>query len=182
MENKIDFKEGNNDITITISPNYNQQKQNLLVVWLVLFSLCGAAIISQFFFDYPTSTKIFFIVYLVFWLFFEFKVIYAIRWRKFGNEIITINSEGIFLTKNIAKRGITEKYELQNISSINVLKHKDKPVYNISSSYWNTNHYTLFLEVNERQIPFGVDLSEKQAKKVLNTVKEHVKKHVENKA
>lgn len=181
MDNKIDIKEEKNSITITIFPNYNQQKQNLLMVWMVLFSLCGAAIISQFFFDYPKSIKIFFIVYLVFWLFFEFKVIYAIRWRKFGKEIITIDNEGVFLTKNIAQRGITEKIELENISSVDILKHKDKPIYDISSSYWNTNHYTLYFLVNEKQIPFGVDLSEKQAKKLLKIAKEHVKKHVENK-
>lgn len=181
MDNKIDIKEEKNSITITIFPNYNQQKQNLLMVWMVLFSLCGVAIISQFFFDYPKSTKIFFIVYLVFWMFFEFKVIYAIRWRKLGKEIITIDDEGVFLTKNIARRGITEKIELENISSVDILKHKDNPIYDISSSYWNTNHYTLCFLVNEKQIPFGVDLSEKQAKKLLNIAKEHVKKHVENK-
>src|SRR5690606_41077265 len=104
MENKIDFKEGNNDITITISPNYNQQKQNLLVVWLVLFSLCGAAIISQFFFDYPTNTKIFFIVYLVFWLFFEFKVIYAIRWRRSEEHTSELQSR-----ENLVCRLLLEK-------------------------------------------------------------------------
>lgn len=105
MENKIEYIEENNELTILIYPLYDKRKQNMLTTWLVLFSLCGIAIISQFFYDYPTSTKLFFVVYLIFWLFFEFKVIYAIRWRKYGKEVITIDNESIYLTKKLAKEG-----------------------------------------------------------------------------
>ncbi len=51
----------------------------------------------------------------------------------------------------------------------------------MTSSYWNSNHYTLTVNINKQQIPFGVYLNEKQAKKVMKTLKETVKNRVENK-
>ena len=181
MENKIEYIEENNELTILIYPLYDKRKQNMLTTWLVLFSLCGLAIISQFFYDYPSSTKLFFVVYLIFWLFFEFKVIYAIRWRKFGKEVITIDNESIYLTKKIGNRGVTERYDLTAIDSIEALKHKGKLVYEMSSSYWNSNHYTLTVNINKQQIPFGIDLNGQQTKKMIKTLKETVKNRVENK-
>lgn len=181
MENKIEYIEENNELTILIYPLYDKRKQNMLTTWLVLFSLCGIAIISQFFYDYPTSTKLFFVVYLIFWLFFEFKVIYAIRWRKYGKEVITIDNESIYLTKKIGKRGVTERYDLTAIDTVEALKYKGKLVYEMNSSYWNSNHYTLCVNINKQQIPFGVDLNEKQAKRMIKTLKETVKNRVENK-
>ena len=181
MENKIEYIEENNELTILIYPLYDKRKQNMLTTWLVLFSLCGLAIISQFFYDYPSSTKLFFVVYLIFWLFFEFKVIYAIRWRKFGKEVITIDKESIYLTKKIGERGVTERYDLSAIDAIEALKHKGKLVYEMSSSYWNSNHYTLCVNINKQQIPFGIDLNGQQAKKLIKTLKETVKNRVENK-
>ena len=71
----------------------------MLLVWIILFSLCGLAIVSQFFENYDAQTKVFFGVYVAFWLFFEFKVIYAYRWRKQGEEKIILENGQLSLIK-----------------------------------------------------------------------------------
>lgn len=179
MSNRIEIIEKDNTLSIKIKALYNEKEQQLLLLWIVLFSLCGAAILSQFFYDYPMETKLFFGIYVAFWLFFEFKVIYAYRWRKFGSEIFTINPTTILLSKMIGKRGVTEKYNTNEVVNFQLIKYKENFVFALNSNYWSINKYTISFNFNTQTIPFGIDLDEKQAKNVLLTINNFVKKSVE---
>lgn len=179
MSNQIEIIENETCLSIKINALFDKSKQQLLFFWILLFSLCGAAILSQFFFYYPIETKLFFGVYIAFWLFFEFKVVYAFRWRKYGSELLTIENNTLVLSKTIAKRGITERYDLNEISNFELIKYKENFVYAINSNYWSINKYTLSFKHNNKTVPFGIDLDEKIAKKVLHTINNFVKKSVE---
>ncbi|MCO6501079.1 MAG: hypothetical protein J5I47_11995 [Vicingus serpentipes] len=176
---RIAKKEG--ELVITIKAFSDGGKQKILLLWIVLFSLCGIAIISQFFGNYDNGTKVFFGAYVAFWLFFEFKVIYAYRWRKYGMERIIVDKENLTLIKEIGQRGITQKYPLNEIRNLGVFVNKDSNfVKSITSSYWNINKYTLAFDYEENTIPFAIDLSPKDVKLVLKEFKDYLKKKVNN--
>lgn len=179
MSHKINISDENNTLTIIINAFYDEKKQQLLLIWIVLFSICGIAILSQFFVDYPMETKLFFGVYVAFWLFFEFKVIYAFRWRKYGSEIFTIEENNIILSKLIGNRGITETYPIEDVKNFQLIKYKDNFVHAINSNYWSINKYTISFDFNNQTIPFGIELDEKQAKNIIHTINNFVKKSVE---
>ena len=171
-EERLKIAKKEDELVITIKAFGDSRKQKILLLWIVLFSLCGIAIMSQFFGDYDNETKVFFGVYVAFWLFFEFKVVYAYRWRKYGVERIIVDKENITLIKEIGKRGITQKYPLNEISNLGVFANKDSDfVKSITSSYWNINKYTLAFNYQETPIPFAIDLSPKEAKLVLKEIK-----------
>ena len=92
-EERLKIAKKEDELVITIKAFGDSRKQKILLLWIVLFSLCGIAIMSQFFGDYDNETKVFFGVYVAFWLFFEFKVVYAYRWRKYGVERIIVDKE-----------------------------------------------------------------------------------------
>lgn len=168
---KINKKEGES-LEITIKAFYDDKKQKMLILWLVLFSLCGLAIISQFFENYEPTIKVFLGVYLAFWLFFEFKVIYAYRWRKNGVEIITINKEELILTKNIGDRGVTQHYNRKDINKIDHFKNENSSFISaMNNSYWNINKYQLAIFIENKTFPFGIDLTNKEAKNILNQIR-----------
>lgn len=171
MPNRIEILEQENYLSIKINALYDKKKQQLLLFWIILFSLCGIAILSQFFLDYPLETKVFFGVYIAFWLFFEFKVVYAYRWRKAGSEIFTLENNTVLLSKMIGERGITEKYNLNEVSNFELIKHKENFVFTINTNYWSINKYTISFNFNKQTVPFGIDLNEKEAKNVLHTIK-----------
>lgn len=165
------------ELVITINAFSDKGKQNGLLLWIVLFSLCGVAIISQFFGDYDTGTKIFFGVYVAFWLFFEFKVIYAYRWRKSGVERIIFNNENVILVKEIGKRGITHQIPLKGIENLRAFENKDNDfIKSMTNSYWNINKYTLVFDYQGTMVPFAIDLIPKDAKIVLREIKEYLNK------
>lgn len=168
---RIKYEVDKDFIQIEIQALKDIQKQKMLLLWIVLFSICGVLIFTQFFGNYDKSSKLFFAVYMAFWLFFEFKVIYAYRWRNKGREIIVIDKEEFTLIKEIGRRGISQKYKISEISKLGFFKNDDnsfmKAMY---SSYWNINKYSLSFFANNILVPFAIDLNEKESKNLLKKI------------
>lgn len=175
---RIKYEVDKDFMQIEIKALKDNQKQKMLLWWIVLFSICGILIFTQFFGNYDKSSKLFFAVYMAFWLFFEFKVVYAYRWRNKGREIIKIDKEEITLIKEIGKRGITQKYKISEITQLGFFKNDDnsfmKAMY---SSYWNINKYSLSFFTNNILVPFAIDLNEKESKNLLKKIQQFISQH-----
>ena len=177
MSERIQLTTGNDKLEVVIRAFLDDKKQKMLLLWIVLFSLCGLAILSQFFEEYDAGTKVFFGVYVAFWLFFEFKVIYAYRWRKYGEEKIIIENNELFLLKTIGKRGVTQRFEIKDIKSVDFYKDVNGGfVKSMNTSYWNINKYHLMIQLESYVVPFAIDVEEKDAKKILDQIKKFIQK------
>lgn len=172
MDNRIQIIKENKKLEIIIKAFYDDKKQKMLLLWIVLFSLCGLIILAQFFDDYDAETKVFFGVYVAFWLFFEFKVIYAYRWRKYGVEKIKIEDNQLLLIKSIGKRGITQRFDIDELKNIDFFNSSNSGfIKSMNTSYWNINKYHLALKLEKNIIPFAIDIENKDAKKILNELR-----------
>ncbi len=176
MNDRLNITKTDNTFEITIKAFFDGKKQNMLMLWIILFSVCGIAIITQFFGDYDAGTKVFFAVYVAFWLFFEFKVIYAYRWRKLGEEKIVVEEGKVSLIKTIGKRGITQVFEFDEIKNIDFYKDQNgKFVQAMNTSYWNINQYSLAFYLENEKVPFAIDVPRTEAKKILHEIRAAVK-------
>jgi len=172
LEDRIHITKDKGQLSISIKAFKENAKQKLLLVWMVLFSLCGLAIISQFFGDYDRNTKVFFGIYLVFWLFFEFKVIYAYCWRKNGEERIIIDENKLIIIKEIGERGVTQRFQLDNVKNLKLFESdQNKMIQSLTTSYWNINKFSLAFDYHKKMIPFAIDLIPKNAKYILKELK-----------
>lgn len=172
MNNRIKIEKNDAKLQIVIKAFLDKKKQQILLVWILLFSLCGIAIIAQFFEDYNAETKVFFGVYIAFWIFFEFKVLYAYRWRKYGEEKIIIDQDQLILIKTIGKRGVTQQFKLEDITKIDFFKDESGGfAKSMNTSYWNINKYHIVLNLKDSIVPFGIDLENKDAKNIINELR-----------
>lgn len=177
MTDRVQVEKQENELVITIKSFKDESKQKMLLVWIVLFTVCGLAIVSQFFYDYDKSSKLFFAVYLAFWMFFEFKVIYAYRWRNSGCEKIKISNDKIELVKEIGKRGITQVIALNEISNLRLFEPEEPGfVKAMNASYWNINKYSIAFEYQNKPVPFAIDLEKNEAKKLLKEIGDFISK------
>lgn len=173
---RISIEKTGEKLIIGIKAFSDEKKQKILLLWIVLFSLCGLAIFFQFFEDYDSATKVFFGVYIAFWLFFEFKVIYAYRWRKYGEEQIILENNELALIKTIGKRGITQKFKFDEIKKVDFFKDLNgKFIKSMNESYWNINKYHLVLMLENTKIPFAIDITNKDAKKMISEMRNAMK-------
>ncbi|PCJ27366.1 MAG: hypothetical protein COA97_03610 [Flavobacteriales bacterium] len=172
MSSRIQIIKGDERLEIIVKAFYDDTKQKILLAWIVLFSLCGLAILSQFFQDYDAGTKVFFGIYVAFWFFFEFKVIYAYRWRKYGEEKIIVENSQFSLIKTIGSRGVTQRFNIDEIKKIDFYKDANGGfVKSMNTSYWNINKYHLVLTLDKSIIPFAIDIETKEAKRILNELR-----------
>ncbi len=177
MSDRFQVNKQENELDITIKSFKDESKQKMLLVWIVLFTVCGFAIVSQFFYDYDKSSKLFFAVYLAFWMFFEFKVVYAFRWRNSGSEKIKISNDKIELVKEIGKRGITQVIALNEISNLRLFESEEPGfIKAMNASYWNINKYSIAFDYQNKPVPFAIDLDKKEAKKLLNEIEQFISK------
>ena len=113
---------------------------------------------------------------MAFWLFFEFKVIYAYRWRKYGLEQIILNQKQLILIKEIGKRGITQQFDLDNIQKVEKFDSGENAFFkSMNTSYWNINKYTLSFKIEDNLVPFAIDLNEEESKKLLKKIHQFLK-------
>ncbi len=176
MSDRINYIEEDNELNVTIKAFLDEKQQQLLLIWIVLFSVCGLLLFSQIFGDYEKSTLLFFGVYMAFWLFFEFKVIYAYRWRKYGVEQIILKDGELILIKEIGKRGITQKFDLKEIKKVEKFNSGEGSfIKAMNTSYWNINKYSLTFKIQENTVPFAIDLNETESKKLLNKIHYYLK-------
>ncbi len=172
MDNRIKITKDKDRIEVVIKAFYDAKKQKMLLGWIALFSLCGVAIISQFFENYDPATKVFFGVYVAFWLFFEFKVIYAFRWRKHGEERIVIEKNELSLVKSIGSRGVTQHYKIEEVKKIDFFNDTNGGfIKSMNTSYWNINKYHLVLQLENTKVPFAIDIENKDAKHILKELR-----------
>jgi len=113
---------------------------------------------------------------MIFWAYFEFKVVYAYRWHKYGVEKIIFKDNKVVLSKEISGRGITESYQLHEVNNWQLFENKDNNfIKSMATSYWNIKNYKLCFFQNKKLVPFAIDLDLKEAKNVLSTIMKYIK-------
>jgi hypothetical protein len=168
---KVNIENINGEKIITIKPYSEKWKTNLMVIWLILWSACGLVILSVFFSNVSKEQKLFFLVYLAFWFYFEWKILSVIRWRNSGEEILKINDETIVYEKRTAGRGIPIEVRKENIKSI-----ETKPLNPVSfaavfnNSYWMEGAETIIIEHKTGKISFGLQLNDSEQKKIIKVL------------
>jgi len=157
---------------IQIKAFVDKQKQGMLTLWLILWSVAGIGILSQFFGPMDDNFIIYVVVWLAFWVYFEYKAVYAFRWRRYGIEIISSDKEFLSIENQIAGRGLAQQFEKSWIKNLRMVDKKDTSFWqSMNQSYWNIGQEGLVFEFKGRDFYFGRDLNPEECKKVLKYLK-----------
>lgn len=176
-ERIITEKSKDGGLTVKIFPAVKKNEQQSLLVWLVLFSACGLFILSSLFVnDFKSEELLMIGIFLVFWSYFEFKVLYAYRWLKMGKEVIEIKEGHFYYMKQISKRGIPTCVPLSEISKFSYTN-------DALSGFWGEINKSVFMvggEVVEYKSGesikrLGMKLEQKDAEKVVEVLNRFIK-------
>ncbi len=166
----------NEKLEIRIKPFYSESKQNLLIIWMILWTAAGLGIISQFFVPQAEGFTTYLIVWLAFWLYFEYKVIYAFRWRKYGLERIIVSEESLSISREISGRSIPSRYEVDFIKNLKKREVKESNfIYAMSKAYWNPGNENIEFLHKGKEVYFGLELEDQDAKRVIAKLSKKLK-------
>lgn len=167
MSSRIKEEKKEKGILIRIKALHDPSKQKNLFVWVLAWTFCGIAIGSQLFVEGQSELRSMILVFLAFWLYFEFKVVKAYRWRQKGEERFYITEEEIHYGRIIGERGIMRPFKKESINPIRPIdEEKSDFVKVFSDSYWVIGGETLAFTAEGKVYPFGLRLTEKEKKRV----------------
>ena len=120
------------ELVVEIMPFIEKKSFQILKLWTISFSICGLIIFSSFFFhEFQNSGEVLIIcIFLLFWGYFEFKVLYAVQWNRKGKEIITIKNGMFSYVKQLSNRGIPLEMKIEKMKPFGLIEDTE-------GGFWN---------------------------------------------
>jgi len=173
--NRIKEERKEKGLLIRIKAFNDASKQKNLLVWAMAWTFCGIAIGSQLFVDEQKELRSMLIVFLAFWVYFEFKVIKVYRWRQKGEERFFISDEEFHYGRIIGERGIMRPFKKSSVNAVRPIEvEKNDFVKMFSNSYWVIGGEGLAFSAAGKVFPFGMRLSDKEKKKLMQLINKNL--------
>jgi len=169
---QISIKKSENECSIVILSLKDKIKNILLFCWLFVWSVCGVIMFTQYFATINPDIKTVIIVWIGFWCYFEYKIIKAHLWRKYGKEIIKIKNGKFIYKKDISGKGKITEYDCEAIKNIRFIEPQENSfIENLNNSYWVIAGEKLAFDYFGNEIKFGFQLKNEDARALLKFIK-----------
>lgn len=169
ISKRVSYCEKPDEVTVVILAAGTKAKFKVLTVWLVLFTLCGLVLFSQLFVPgYEGYTKIGIFAFTCFWAYFIYKIGYVWFWRKDGREFLRIQDGKLSIKRAIKTYGKSYDFLIGNIKQMDRRElNKRSFATELESSFWVLGAERIKFDYLGREIRFGLQLTEEEAKKLV---------------
>jgi len=162
--------------SLVILPTDNKRKTNLMFFWLFAWTVSGFIVIANYFKLTQDSAKLFVIIWLGFWAYFEFKIARVYMWKRFGKEKLWIKNGTLYYKQDINGRGKTKEYDLNLISKLELIELEKGNFADVfSQTFWVKGGERIGFECQSKYIKFGMQLSDDDAKKIISELNKKIK-------
>ena len=173
---RISIKRDEKGVSIVILSTADKVKKILLFVWFFLWTLSGIVVFSQYFIIPDQQERIAIIVWMGFWGYFEYKIFKAVMWRSYGVEKIKLRDGKLLYKKDVSGKGKIKSYEFGFIKDLRVAEQKENSFFeNLNNSYWVIAGEKLMFDYNGKEIKFGIQLDDADAKALFKVIKGKIK-------
>lgn len=178
MDKRIEIQSKDKGTLIRVKAFIDQAKQRQLGIWLAAWTFCGLAVIAHLLFrEVERDVFRFALIFLAFWLYFEWKIVKIFRWRKSGEEQFWITEDQMQYGRTYNNRGILRPYSINQINAVRPIEaEKNNFVKTFFDSYWVMGDEQLAFTVSGKVIPFGLRLSKKEAQKLAGIINKELDK------
>ncbi|MDF2436139.1 MAG: hypothetical protein K0Q95_515 [Bacteroidota bacterium] len=174
---RISIKHSETETSIVIVSQSEKIKNILLFSWFFIWTVSGIIVLSQYFRIQDQNTKVTIIVWMGFWLYFEYKIFRAFMWRKYGVEKIKLRENKFFYKRDVAGKGKVKVYEFDFIKDLRIIEHKENSFAdNMNNSYWMVGGEKLAFDYYGKEIKFAMQVGDDDAKALMKLIKGQKKK------
>lgn len=162
-------------LSIVVLPDSNKKKLFLLFLWLLAWSVCGIIVFFNYFKLTESNAKLFVIVYLSFWLYFEYRIIRVFMWKRAGREKLWIKSGILYYQREVNGRGKINEYHLELIGKMKLLELNTASFSDfINQSFWIKGGERLEMPVQSRFLRVGMQLTDQEALSIIMEVNSRI--------
>jgi hypothetical protein len=164
-------------LSIVILPTTDKRKLFFLFLWLMAWSVCGIIVFANYFKLTDANSKIFVIVYLSFWAYFEFNILRTFIWKRQGKEKLWVQDGVMHYQRELNRRGKIQEYNLDLVSKLRLIElSRTSLADTINQSFWVKGGERLEFDVQAKNVRLGMQLSDEEARVVLNEVNRFIQR------
>ncbi len=192
---RISVQDQDHITTIMINPVRVWWKEILLTLWVTGFTFVGLVMIYMLTTDFaslqydvaPTDDDIrnqviYAIVFLSFWAYFEYKILKALLWYRFGKELIRIDGDGFTLKKSILSYGKANRFFFENMKEFQQRVEEETSFSNFfENAYWAMGSDAIVFNHYKKIISFGRRVDDKSARLLVRLIDDRIKKQIKRK-
>lgn len=163
--------------SLVILPTDNKKRVTLLFFWLLAWTVSGVVVFTNYFTLSQQSAKLFVIIWLGFWGYFEFKIARVYMWKRFGKEKLWIKNGRLHYQQEINGRGKIKEYDINLVSEIELIpieKNNFADVFN--QTFWVKGGERISFSCQGKYIRFGMQLGDEESLKIIKELKRFLKK------
>jgi hypothetical protein len=173
---RISFVRKPEELSIVISAYSDKSKTNLLLAWFIAWTLGGLAIFAYLFVTHDNQVRTAIVVWLGFWIYFEYKVWKAYTWRTFGKEIIKIGKGKLFYKRDNRGQGKLLTCDTALIQNLEKFKGQESNLMShFLNSYWVIAGETIAFNYYSKEILLGLQLENKDSAALLKLIQSELK-------
>tara|TARA_B100000508_G_scaffold141087_1_gene146209 strand:+ start:14578 stop:15312 length:735 start_codon:yes stop_codon:yes gene_type:complete len=178
MSEKIEIKKSGSGAVIFIAGKMKNWHESVLLAWLVLWTVCGIYIMYSFFQITNQDEKMFLLVYLAFWAYFEYMAARAWIWRRKGKEILKIGEGRLEIRNNLKGFGNPKTYFIDNIKDLKVNTSNSNNSFagTYNKSFWIVGGGSIAFTHLGKEVIFGRQLNAEDCQKVLTALRKYFKR------
>lgn len=168
---RVSILKKDNLLSIVILPKKDNKKLWLMFLWLMAWTVCGIIVFANYFQVNDKNSKLFIIVYLAFWAYFEFKIVKAFIWRRSGKEKLWITDGKVHYQQEINKRGKIQEFDFSLIQDLQVIDQEETSFSAIiNSSFWIKGGERIAFTCQHKMIRWGMQLETREAKAIVHEI------------
>lgn len=173
---RVSILEKDDVFSLVILPTTDKKKLALMFFWLLAWSVCGVIVFVNLFKIQGRDAKLFIIVYLTFWFYYEFKIARAFIWKRFGKEKLWIKKGILYYQREVQSRGKIQEYNLDLVSDLKLSETGTGFAESLSNSFWVKGNERIEFQSQSKTVRFGLQLSDEEAEKILKEIRKFLKK------
>lgn len=169
---RISIVKKQNLLSIVILATNDKPKLAMMFLWLLAWSVCGVIVMINYFQITNEKAKLFLIIYLSFWVYFEVSILRAFVWRRYGKEKIWVKDGLFYYQREINGKGKIREFNPELIREFKILELRPSNLMdNLNQSFWVRGGERLELLYQAKRLRFGMQISDEEAKTVFNEIK-----------
>ena len=174
--NRISILNKENSLSVVIFSNRNRLKNILMLLWILTFTICGLMAIPEYTHAQDRDRKIFWLVFLSFWIYFELVVLKAFLWRLKGKEKVLLSQDVVRLKREVFGVERFKEYRVDQITNWKLIEPNASSLVNsYENAYWFIGGERISFDYYGREIRIGIQLANEEANELLAKIKHYLK-------
>ena len=179
---RISILKKENLFSLVILPAADKKKLAILFLWLMAWTVCGIIVFANYFKMTDKDAKLFILVYMSFWAYFEFNIVRTFIWKRSGKEKLWIQDGILHYQREVNKRGKIKEYNLDLINDFKIVELSDTSFLDtVNQSFWVKGGERLEFQAQYKTVRFGMQITEEEAKTIFKEVSNFIFKALNEK-